>query len=113
MNTEIKEAVTEFNPQTQIAPSVEALPDVIELTVSEVDRQTARDYNDTRDCLICTALKNRGINVLTAGGYTVRLEDGSRYAGNIGDEDLCATPAASPPFYGPEVVGKVIRLRKA
>lgn len=96
-----------------VAPEIE---DEIILTISEVDRQTADQYFDTENCLICTALRNRGFNVQKVGGSFASLETHKDYVfmdGIIGGGDLSFNYLTDQaPFYGPEVVGKVIRLRK-
>lgn len=105
--------ITTPNPILPVAPEIEE--DVIELTISEVDRQTASEYVDNYNCLICTALRNRGINVHGVSDTRARLEGGNwnfEYdTGQPGfvEADMFATSA---PFYLPSVVGKVIRLRK-
>lgn len=65
-------------PPVQNIPEIEE--DVIELTISEVDRQTAGPYQDGHNCLICTALRNRGYNVQIVGGTSVSLESNRDYA---------------------------------
>lgn len=97
-----------------VAPEIEE--DVITLTISEVDRQEAGRYTDIENCLICTALKNRGHNVWSVIPNQARLEnrdDLYNFDYEMGPEPLFFDRGATTaPFYGPEVVGKVIRLRK-
>lgn len=108
-----------LNPaiEPQRAPVIEAPenPDVIEITISEVDRQTAGRYLDINNCLICTALRNRGFNVLGVGASGASLDSRSFYdfetQQRSGDLHY-NTRATSEPFYGPGVVGKVIRLHR-
>lgn len=103
-------------PILPVAPEIEE--DVIELTISEVDRQTAGEYSDNNNCLICTSLRNNGHNVVSVAPQHVRLS-------TLDDIWLFENPSAgsgrglcsilgkqTAPFYGPSVVGKVIRLRK-
>lgn len=103
--------------ETQPAPVIEHTsenPDVIELTISEVDRQTASQFRDIHNCLICTALKNRGYNVTNVNPYRAKMEDESEWYFDefMGYEALSANLDGPAPFYRPELVGKVIRLRK-
>lgn len=105
-----------MNTATELL-SVETAPEIetglIEIVVSEVDRQTASFYIDNHNCLVCTALRNRGFNLQSAGGNYVRMENGECWtlendAGAL-EYDL-NSPVA--PHFGPEVVGRVVRLRK-
>lgn len=102
-----------FEPQR--APVIEAPenPDVIELTVSDVDWRTASAYLDQRDCLVCTVLRNNGYNVESIGGNAVTVE-GVRYrlSPDAGASRHCLPLATSRPFYEPCVVGQVLRLIK-
>ena len=106
---EIKEPLTKETVETQ-----NPLPDLIEVTISEVDRQTADDFPSIYKCICCTALMNNGYNINYLGPSM----------GNIGGERYKCEPeltadylrrdpyATVAPFYGPGVVGKVIRLRR-
>lgn len=105
--------------ETQPAPVIERSTeqeDVIELTISEVDRQTAGPYTDIHNCIIATALKNRGYNVQFAGvvgayigGVSYRFEkEATAWAMRIKIFKLLR----NSPHYNWRVVGKVIRLRK-
>jgi hypothetical protein len=105
--------------ETQPVPVVEhdtKQEGVIELTISEVDRTEADRYTDIENCLICTALKNRGYNVYSVGPNTAKLEgysDEWKFDEYMAADVLHSVPfRLSKPFYEPCVVGKVIRLRK-
>lgn len=102
------------NPILPVASEIEE--NVITLTISEVDRQTAKDYVDSGGCLIYTALRNRGFCVTSVGPIFVSMDDHFDWELDCGVEpidDLNWIPFATfAPFYGPSVVGKVIRLRK-
>lgn len=95
-----------------VAPEIEE--DVITLTISEVDRQTADRFENHRGCLLCTTLRNRGFNVYSLGPVLALIDDGYwRFDEWMGYDELSTKPNLhSAPFYGPEVVGTVIRLRK-
>lgn len=98
-----------------VTPEIENDPDVITLTISEVDRQTANEFTDIHNCLICTALRNRGYNLRMVGpDYVSMVEfEDWKFEREMGPIYLCKDyNATSAPFYGPSVVGKVIRLRK-
>lgn len=109
-----------LNPTIETDVSQRSAPEmesgVIELTISEVDRQTAQPYTDIENCLICTALRNRGLNVESVGPTFVTLEDSSDWKiedGMGSPENLHSTfPETTAPFYRPSVVGTVIKLRK-
>lgn len=104
----------------QPAPVVETPTDqegVIELTISEVDRQEAENFCDIDRCLLCTALMNRGYNVFavdTEHAFLDSWNDVWKFEEYMGTEALHAKSEedTSKPFYGPGVVGKVIRLRR-
>lgn len=102
--------------EPQRAPVIETPenPDVIEVTISEVDRQTAQRYTDLNNCIICTALRNRGINVNWVGVEGASIE-GSRFLFDKPQTAFdmhvkCLTVTA--PFYERCVVGKTIRLNR-
>lgn len=116
---EIKDTTeTQSLVETQKCPVTESVPDYIEVEISEVDRQTADGYCCTGGCLIATALLNRGHNVKSVSPIAVTMFGGSwgewEIEGNSGmDYALCFDSAARErPFYKPEVVGKVIKLRR-
>lgn len=101
----------------QRAPAIEAPenPDVIELTISEVDRQTAGEFSEPWNCLICTSLKNNGFNADV--GVSCATVNGVNYS----FERAMTCPElyvkhfnlfGRSPHYGRRVVGKVIRLHK-
>lgn len=103
--------------EPQRAPAIEAPdnPDVIEITISEVDRQTASEYNDIHNCLICTALRNRGYNVIMVGPIFASLEtfEDWRFESLMGPRYLSKDyDAIRVPFYLPSAVGKVVRLHR-
>lgn len=117
MNTTIPE-IKEANLEPVEVLRQKEVPEVIELTISEVDRQTAGQYfdptNNCVNCLIGTALRNRGCNVRIVGVDQVYLDDGEyRFDQRMTASDLYNEPFAEVvPFYSHEVVGKVIRMRK-
>lgn len=87
----------------------------IEVTISEVDRQTANHFRDIHNCLVCTSLKNRGLNVEYADPSTVVFKDGSKWDFDeyMGVKELHALEQAeNSPYFDSNVVGKTIRLRK-
>lgn len=96
--------------ETQIAPE---LPDVIELTFSEVDRATAGRYIDNDNCLICTALKNRGFNADHCDPVQVRVDgtwfDCEPYACH----DFLHATGHCGENYSEAVIGKTLILRKS
>lgn len=96
--------------EPQRAPEIEAPenPDVIKLTVSEVDRQTAGPYFGGLDCLVCTVLRNNGFNVESIGGHYATV-DGTRY-----DllEDGGAARYSEEPAWPRAVVGRAVTLYK-
>lgn len=107
-----------LNPtiEPQRAPVIEAPenPDVIELTISEVDRQTAGPYLDINRCLLCTALRNRGYNLILVGPNYASLDtfDDWKFEDEMRPEALHRINAESAPFYSEGVVGKVVRLHR-
>lgn len=108
MNTTIEQPAVEHSQP-------ELKSGVIELTISEVDRQTAGPYGDVYNCLLCTALRNRGVNVSHLGPLYASLEHARdwRFDDLMGPGELYFDQDANnAPFYGPNVVGKVVRLRK-
>lgn len=97
--------------EKETAPKIEA--DLIEIVVSEVDRQTASFYMDNDSCLVCTALRNRGFNLQSAGGNYVRMENGECWTlEDDGGAIEYGLNSPIAPYFGPQVVGRVIRLRK-
>lgn len=108
--------------ETLLAPppgpkQIETDPNVIELEFTETDRQTAARFHDKDNCIIATALKNRGFNVGSVGGNMAIVEG---YHWNIvyldwiayRDIDYDAEKFEKGPFYIPSVVGKHTRLTK-
>lgn len=54
-------------------------PHVIEFTISKVDLEHAKEYTSCDQCLVATALRNRGFNVFALGQDEVFLDGGDRY----------------------------------
>lgn len=116
----LKEANPVIQPAKQKEAEPELAPDVIEITISEIDRQEAGNFCSTGSCLIATALKNRGLNVACVGTREMFLGDSldSPWENWVFDKKYGLTElhkdysARQAPFYGPEVVGKIIRMRK-
>ncbi len=104
-----KEAVSEpveLNGQKEV-------PGVIEVVISEVDRQEADKFSSITDCLLCTALKNRGFNIEWVGPESAIIEgEYYRVIPMAGVEetrakmDELANLIRPAPFFEPEVVGK-------
>lgn len=90
--------------------------EIIELEISEVDRQEANRYYDIEGCLIATALLNRGYNVWGVGlnrvfldSYKDKYELDRIYDSTNLYHNWSAT---QKPFYLPSVVGLKITLTK-
>lgn len=98
-------------------------PEVIVIEFSEIDRITAKPYSDNHECMFCTALRNRGINVKGAGGMFVRTEFGDYnvYHENTKAEngfnifnyrEQAAEIADIGPFWKPSIVGQKAILHR-
>lgn len=113
----LKEATeTQALSETQKCPVTESVPDYIEVEISEVDRQTAKGFMDIQNCLVCTALRNRGLNPIWNNPTHTKMEGNDAYFKHddfYGTDELYWLPCRKvAPFYGPGVVGKVIKLRR-
>lgn len=88
------------------------LPDIIEVTISEVDRQTAGRYMDGHNCLLCTALKNRGINTDMMGGTWAIIEGAYYGILDDGGSPINLRVSQDRESYDTKVVGKTIQFKR-
>ena len=100
----------------------ETAPDIISVTFTEQDRQTADDYMDNCNCLLATALRRMGFSGASIGangstsfnmGTDTELDYSPVYARdeeNWFDSNV-ENDAAEKPFYKSEVVGRTLTLK--
>lgn len=85
----------------------------ITLTFTEEGRQTADAFCDESDCIVATQLLLLGVNKVREHVECCYI-DGVKFehekAGNV--FLCCDSNATQKPFYGPEVVGKKLVLRR-
>lgn len=91
------------------------LPQQIDITIQEEDRQNAGTYKNNDGCLIATALGRMGYNhdahIMVYPSW-VKIGD-QTYLGQMQSNDLCYNPEAGcRPYYGPKVVGKTFTLTR-
>lgn len=110
-NTNMNTIIESLSIDKETTPEIDT--GLIEIVVSEVDRQTAARYMDNDNCLVCTTLRNRGFNLMYAGGHYVRMENGDFWdLESDGGAEEHALNSKVAPYFGVEVVGQIIRLRK-
>jgi hypothetical protein len=63
------------------------LPQQIKLTITEKDVKAARDYVDSCNCLVATALKRRGLGKVEVSPFQVTIK-GTSYSGRLFPNDI-------------------------
>ena len=93
------------------------LPEKLNVTITEEDRQQAGRFCLSEFCLLATAARRMGFaepNMGTARLH-VTVGDGRRapyraLSGEYGIEEVCAYDRDQPPYYAPEVVGRTFEF---